>query len=86
MEPGCRLFYYKQIKYHVMKKKSITPYFIGLALIAALVFYLGYNLFLGENDWFYFHAIWASIFLLIALAGFIILFRFIVKNTRSWKE
>lgn len=69
-----------------MKKKSITPYFVGLALIAALVFWLGYNLFLGENDWFYFHAIWAALFLLIAVVAFVVLFRFIIKNIRSWKE
>lgn len=64
-----------------MKKKSITPYFVGLALLAALTFWLGYNLFSSEIDWFYHHAIWAGLFFLASLASFVALFRFIIKNT-----
>ncbi len=64
-----------------MKKKSITPYFVGLALLAALTFWLGYNLFSGEIDWFYHHAVWAGIFFIASLASFVALFRFIIKNT-----
>ena len=65
-----------------MKKRSITPYFVSLALLAALTFWLGISLFLGENDWFYHHAIWGGIFFLTSLAAFVALFRFIKKNTR----
>ena len=63
------------------RKKSATPYFIAMAIVAAIVFYLGYNVVEWENDWMYAHKLLTLLLFAISAGAFGYLFYFIRKNT-----